>query len=175
MERTPRGMMDLNGHAHLITGTAPAEAGPEFQVVQLKAGVQVFGVICSPNIWGVTTHWNPLAGKRGRSERCTKEKGGCEGCDSRLSQRWKGYVHYLDCSTKREAFLEITPAACKQLLDEAPAQGTLRGLRLKAKRGGGGDNSRLSIELGLWVGKASDLPAARDPEPILELLWAWGR
>src|SRR5262245_6644112 len=175
MQRASKRMMHLNGHASLITGTAPTEAGPEFQVLQLKAGVQVLGVICSPTVWGVTTHWNPLAGKKGRSERCTKEKGGCEGCDSRLSQRWKGYVHYLDASTKREAFLEITPAACKQLLDEAPGDRSLRGLRLKAARGRGGDNRRLSIELGLWCGKETDLPAPRDPEPILELLWQWGR
>jgi hypothetical protein len=166
---------ELNGHSYMVTGDLPSEPGPEFQVVQLRAGCRVDGIILAPSLWGTNTHWNPFAGKKGRSERCTADKGNCAGCDNRLSKRWKGYVHYWDASLQREAFLEITNAAFKQLLKEAPENSSLRGLRIQAKRGAGADNSRLTVQLGLWAGSIDKLPPARDPKPILEILWQWQR
>ena len=50
-------------------GTAPPAAGPQFQVVKLDGGGQLEGVICSPSVWGVVTHWDAFAGEKGRWSR----------------------------------------------------------------------------------------------------------
>jgi len=166
---------ELNGQSHLVSGCAPPPAGPTHEVVQLRAGEQIDGAICSPAIWGVVTHWNDGAGPKGRSERCTADKGACTGCDRELPSRWKGYVHLFDLHKRQEVFLEITPGAFDRILTEAPKGGTLRGLRLKARRSKGGDQGRFECELHLYAGDIELLPRPRDPEPILEILWNWRR
>jgi hypothetical protein len=92
-----------------------------------------------------------------------------------LPTRWKGYIHFLDLVAQKEAFLEITPAAFSRLEKEVPKEGNLRGLRIQAKRSPGGNQGRLILNLFLWTGDIKSLPAPRDPEPILELLWTWRR
>lgn len=164
-----------DGEVQHVVGCAPPEPGPEFKIVQLRGNEAVDGVILSPAVWGVMTHWNTMAGPKGRSERCTKVKGHCSGCERELPSRWKGYVHYFDFEKKAEAFLEITPEAFKKLEREAPPGVTLRGLRLRAKRSSSSVHGRLNVELGLFHGKIDSLPPPRDPEPILETLWAWRR
>lgn len=167
---------DLNGHAHLVTGCAPPGAGPEHKVIQLKAGGAIEGVILAHAVWGVLTHWNVSAGRKGRSERCTMEKlGECSGCDRELPSRWKGYIHYFDFLLKAEAFLEITPGVFDQLKDNCPKGTTLRGLRIRAKRGEGGNTARLALDLLLFTGDMERFGPAKDPEPILETLWNWRR
>lgn len=167
---------NLNGHSHLVTGIAPPQAGPAHQVIQLEGGAIVEGVICSPAVWGVVVHWDGYAGQKGRSQRCTMDKlQKCIGCEKRLPSRWKGYIHFLDMIVKKEAFLEITPAAFENLELEVPEGRDLRGLRLRAKRAGKASNSRMKLELGLFAGDVSKLPPPRDPEPILETLWNWRR
>ncbi len=169
---TPR---DLNGHSFIVSGCAPPQAGPQFKVIQLDAGESVDGVILAPSVWGVITHWNEGAGVKGRSQRCTRDKGACDGCEKELPSRWKGYIHFYNFANKSEEFLEITPGAFDKLLLEAPTDRPLRGLRLRAQRSKGGKNGRLKLELGLFAGSMDAFPKTRDPEPILEILWNWGR
>lgn len=168
---------DLNGHAHLVNGIAPPRPGPTIQVVQVGARELVVGVICSPSVWGVVTHWDEYAGRKGRTQRCTLDKTeSCEGCEKELPSRWKGYIHFFDLVAKKEAYLEITPKAFDLLCAQAPHKKPLRGLKITAKRAGKSAQSRLQIELALYAGEDVDqLPKARDPEPVLETLWAWRR
>lgn len=158
-----------------FTGCAPPKPGPAFKVVQVRAGGVFLGVICSPTIWGVMTHWNDLGGPRGRSERCCAPKATCYGCDKQLPSRWKGWLHCFDLRTRNEIFLEITPAGGEQIEIERPKDGTLRGLKIEARRSQGGDRGRFTVTLGLFSGDLEKLPAAKDPEPVLEVLWNWRR
>jgi hypothetical protein len=162
----------MSGHTN---GIPRPPAGPSVLVVQLKAGQEVAGVILSNHVWGVGTHWNDRAGKHGRSERCTKEKGECSGCNGELSYRWKGYL-YVYCQRRRKGvFVELTPAVGEALDLKAPKDKTLRGLFVKLKRGDGGDKTQISCEVSTFLGDMQGMPADRDPHPTLEMLWNWRR
>lgn len=158
-----------------IRGAPAPQPGPSELVVQLGAGQTFLGVILSTAIWGVGTHWNDRAGKHGRSERCEKEHGECSGCNGHLPCRWKGYLHVYCFVRKRDVFLELTPGATEQLNLQVQTGEVLRGLRIHAMRGGGGKKSRIDVKLDAYNGNLSTLPAEKDPEPILQTLWKWGR
>jgi hypothetical protein len=159
----------------IVEGQAPPKAGPELEIVQLRAGQVIEGVILSQKVWGVMTHWNDHAGKRGRSERCTRQLGSCAGCERQMPTRWKGYVHYFDFEAKREKFCELTPAAFEMIDTQCPKQRELRGLRIRVRRSEGGSTGRLRVELTLYSGDLERLPPERNPEPFLETLWNWRR
>lgn len=163
-------------HVH---GAPLPDCGPEFRIIQLKRAERLDGIILSPSMWATFVHWDDFAGKKGRSQRCTRdsENSRCDGCDRvpALPRRWKAWLHVWSFACKGEVFLELTPAAGRSLLDQVPNGRTLRGLRLLAERSKGGDNGRLKIELANWLGEMSKFPPAKDPEPVLQLLWNWQR
>lgn len=159
----------------IVNGEPPPKSGPELEIVQLKAGQAVEGVILSQMVWGVVTHWNDGAGKRGRSERCTRQLGACAGCEHQRPTRWKGYLHYYDFEKKKEKFIELTPAAFEMIDTQCPREQKLRGLRIRVRRSEGGSTGRLRVELTLYAGDLEKLPPSRDPEPFLETLWNWRR
>jgi len=158
-----------------VVGIPRPKPGPAQLVVQLGAGEMLDGVILSHAIWGVGTHWNDRAGKHGRSERCTRDKGECSACNGALPYRWKGYVYVFDLIRKRTCFVELTPNVAEQIELRAPANETLRGKRLVLHRGDGGKKTRIRVDVADYRGDLSTLPEDRDPETILETLWNWGR
>lgn len=158
-----------------VYGTPRPKPGPHHTVVQLDAGESIDGVILSPAIWGVGTHWNDRAGKHGRSERCTKEKGECSGCNGELPCRWKGYLYVFCFSRRKCVFVELTPATAESIEMQAPAHKNLRAERIVLTRGAGGKKTRIKVELRDYRGDPAELPADADPEPVLETLWEWRR
>ena len=158
-----------------VNGVPRPKPGPNAIVVQLDAGEKIDCVILSSCIWGVGTHWNDRAGKHGRSERCTKERGECSGCNGQLPIRWKGYIYVYCFYRKKEVFVELTPGTAEALEMQAPSNKTLRGERLILQRGEGGKKTRIHVELKEYRGDPAELPEDKDPEPILESLWNWRR
>jgi hypothetical protein len=157
------------------TGVPRPKPGPQQTVVQLGAGDDIHCVVLSATIWGVSTHWNDRAGKHGRSERCTADRGECSGCHAELPSRWKGYL-YVYCFLRRKAvFVELTPASAEAIELQMPSNESYRGQGLKLKRGDGGKKTRISVEVLEYRGDLAALPDDRDPEPILETLWNWRR
>lgn len=158
-----------------VRGVPRPTPGPQQKVLQLKAGEELDCVILSPTIWGVGTHWNDRAGKHGRSERCTIDKGSCSGHEGKLPYRWKGYL-YVFCFRRRDAlFVELTPMTGEAIELQTPKGETLRGQRLKLKRGDGGNKTGIRVEILEFRGDVDSLPADKDPEPILQTLWTWRR
>lgn len=158
-----------------FVGVPVPEPGPECLLVQLDKGESIDGVILSNAVWGVGTHWNDFAGRKGRSERCTLDHGHCEGHEKQLPYRWKGYLFVFCFRRRKGVFVELTPTTAKQIEVRAPRDKPLRGERLQLKRGDGGKKTRISVEVLEYRGNVEDLPADRDPQPILEILWTWGR
>lgn len=158
-----------------VRGVPRPKPGPAMRVIQLKAGESIDCVILSPATWGVGTHWNDRAGKHGRSERCQKDKGECSGCNAKLPTRWKGYLYVYSFTHRDCVFVELTPATDEAIELQRPQAGTLRGERLKMRRGEGGNKTRIQVELLEHRGDVSQLPEDKDPEAILESLWNWRR
>jgi len=156
----------------LVNGHAPPRPGPAFEVIRLRAGQSLEGIVLSAVIWGYMTHWIKR-GKTGYSIECTKGKQTCP-CDSEeLPTRRKGYFHVFDLQRSREAFLELTTAVAEQVLKWETKEGSYRGYRFKASRGKGADNSRLTFSFSnpYPVREVESYPQAKDPRPYLELLW----
>lgn len=156
-------------------GAPRPKPGPSHIVVQLDAGDMIDGVILSEEYFGVMVHWNDSAGKRGRSEPCTKEDQTCSGCENKRPVRWKGYLHVYDLLRKRDCFVELTPATGEQIdLQRSPGI-PLRGQRIRLKRGDKGKRTRVQVEILPFQGDLSNLPEEKNPMPIMETLWAWGK
>ena len=156
-------------------GVPRPKPGPAQVLVQLGAGEWIDCLICSEQYLGVQTHWCHHAGKKGRSQRCTEEEGECQGCTQRWPKRWKGFLHVYDLGRKKDCFVEITPGIGADLDLQCPPGETLRGLRLKMRRGEAGKKTRVEVVLSPWTGSLDGLPDEKDPLPLLESLWAWGR
>ncbi len=154
-----------------LRGAVPFKSQPQQLVKRLSAGERMSGFFLSEALWGVHTHWLK-EGKRGRSVRCTKERGACV-CEERdLPSRWRGYIHVYDEGTREFCFLELTPGAAEQLLRQLPDRENLRGIRFEAYRTPGGDTGRLNIRLGTHTVAIETCPPGQDPEPVLEKLWS---
>ena len=156
-----------------IEGAPRPKPGPAHTVVQLGQGESIDGVILAEKVWGVLTHWNDGRGKKGRSERCCKESGYCSGCELELPSRWKGYLHVYCFRRKRALFVELTPATAEAIELMKPSGESVRGLRIRLKRGDGGKKTRIEVEILAYAGDLDALPAPQHPEEVLETLWKW--
>jgi len=154
----------------LVNGHSVPRPGPSFEIVRLKAGMALDGFICSDQLWGYMTHWI-VRGRKGFSVECTKGKKTCRCESDELPTRWKGYFHCWDVRRSREVFLEITPFVADELLKNVQGRESFRGLKFKATRGRGADNSRLNLTIYPYQ-TSENLPASKDPRPYLEALWA---
>lgn len=144
----------------------PPRGKETLHLMRLKAGDELLCHCVSQAVWGLNTHW---AGNH--SEPCFKDKKKCDGCKKGLPHRWKGFLHVIRCSDRKEFFVELTSTATALLHDQVPDREQLRGFRLKIYRGRGGNNSRLKAEL--YGDKSLDLrlPEPRDPLPTLQKIW----
>ncbi len=158
-----------------VNGVPRPKPGPQHRIIQLDAGEQIDCVILSDNAYGIGTHWNDRAGKKGRSEKCTGDPEHCDGCLGKLPCRWKGYLYVYDFTHRRCVFIELTPATSEAIDLQAPPDKPLRGERLRLARGEGGKKTRIKVEVLEYRGDLESLPPDVDPSPILESLWNWGR
>lgn len=151
----------------LNTRNDPPRPGPDMSIVRLRAGQKVTVVVLSKQIWGCYTHW---AGRY--STPCYADKSRCPGHKQGLPLRWKGYLHVWDYNIRDDYFLELTPTACHNLLDQVGRGMDLRCQRLMIERGKG-DKARLYVSVQTPHDKISDkpLPEAKDPFKTLCRLW----
>jgi hypothetical protein len=156
-------------------GAPRPKNGPRFLLVQLKKGQSIDAVLLSRKYTGFATHWDLGAGQKGRSQRCTKDDGECDGCDRKLPSRWKGAIHAYCFYRKEEVFIELQPTTAEALDLGVPAGEDLRGRRVRLKRGEKGDKTRVFVEWLIWQGNVDELPDERDPLPVMQTLWQWGR
>jgi len=175
----------------------PPRPGPSEEIFRVKAGSDFVGIILSPSLWGVWTHWDGY-----RTRECTakfvytdegegagevetiREQGArllnhptdgtsCRGHTAKWPLRWKGYLFVTSQFHKKVGFLEVTPHGAASLLELAPKDGNLRGLCVRMGRAGKGDKTRISVELVRGVFDVDTLPKNQDPEGTLRALWGW--
>ena len=146
---------------------SPGKTGPEIWVRRLVAGEEIDIAICSPAPWPIWTHW---CGNH--SEPCYTPHEQCPGHRRGYPRRWKGYLAIVNHTARRLEFLEITAKAADSLKELAGEGNSLRGLRVKARRGKG-DKARLAFSsLPEWSQYTqAKLPADVDPEKTLVRLW----
>ena len=144
----------------------PPEVIPSLHLLRLKAGEELLCLICSESVWGLNTHW---AGNH--SIPCYRDKKKCDGCKRGLPHRWKGFLHVCRCSDRRQFFLELTSTATTLFHDQVADKKKIRGLKIRAARGRGGDNSRLRIEVYGDKMEESKLPKSVDPLSTLQKIW----
>jgi hypothetical protein len=85
----------------------------------------------------------------------------------------KGYLFVMEWHTKFCQFVELTPRSIDIILKNTDKDKPLRGISLEFARGDGGNNSRLYVKCLSRMEDVSELPKDRDPNPVLEKLWAY--
>lgn len=136
-------------------------------LVRLKAGDTLTCRILSKQIWGIWTHWDGA-----KSHPCILNAGACKGCKDSQPKRWKGFLHCLNVSNRREMIVEVTSFAFSQFLDQLSAEkGNLRGLRVLFERSKGADNGRLKMSLLASEAGFLELPGEKAPSLTLMKLW----
>jgi hypothetical protein len=162
----------MNDH---IAGTPPPPMGPAQRLVQIGPGDELTGLVISEKMWGVSTHWRKNGGPRGRSERCIKDKGECQGCKDELPTRWKAYIEVWCHRRRRPVFVELTQGAYQTLTRSMKEGQPIRGLTLHCQRKGKtAQTNMLAWFTDSWC-EVERLPPPSDPEPTLETLWTWQR
>lgn len=157
----------MNPLNHLNTEHRPPAPGPRYPITRVTVGdsARMFTILAE-TLFGLWTHWT------GRTSMpCLNHGMDCSGCRSAQPKRWKGYLHSFDHEKKDECFLELTPAACQELIQQAGREKDLRGLRLHLRRTKGGKHGRLNVQVLPAIGDNSRLPPARSPILTLSSLW----
>lgn len=149
-------------------------AGPNMDIIRLKANESLQVVVLAEDIRAIFVHWNAATGRKGRSEPCQKEA--CSGCARRLPRKWLGYIHVWLPKKKREAFMELTSGGSEDLRNMLPPAQTLRGTSAVIQRMNG-DKARLRVEIfpSPKDYDTSVFPAEKLPWETLSILWNMAR
>jgi len=152
---------------HVMRMNDPPPPGPGLPIIRIKAKQQFLAIILCREIFGFMCHW---AGKA--TVPCTSQPLGCAGCNARppWPSRWKGYLHVLEMSSRKQGFLEITPASAEMIRLQTVKGVSLRGNVLEAFRSDA-NNGRLKIVFKSVFPRPDELPEAIDPLPALKKLW----
>lgn len=153
--------------AGLFRQDEPPRPGPSLPLMRLGAGATVRFLLLNSRLFGLWTHW-----VNKKSIPCLEPQAKCEGCKTGACRRWKGYVHAVNMHNRQEGFLELTPVAAQQLLEQAGRGNSLRGLQVQVQRGGG-EKARLKIDVQFSrpLTSAEKLPEEKSPEITLNELW----
>jgi len=149
-----------------IKGAMPPAPGPSMEIVRVKTSETETFTLVSAAIWGQNVHWFS-----GRSHECTADKGNCPRCNSLQPVKWKGYIQAIQWTTRKECFLELTPNAYQQLDALTSGRKNFRGSIVRIRKSKGGAKGRYLIDILERTMPETELPAERDPMPILKLLW----
>lgn len=155
---------------NLSTTDGVPPAGPDKDIIRLKAGETRTVLILSEEIRAVFVHWNDSSGRKGRTEPCQRDQ--CQGCLRKLPRKWLGYIHVWLMKVKKDAFMELTAGAVEDLTNSLPVKQSLRGTQAVIQRLGA-DKARLKVDV-FPTPKEVDLsvyPAEVLPWATLEKLW----
>jgi|SRR6516162_1833305 hypothetical protein len=146
----------------------PARRGPHRKLVRILTAKPLRGVCLSRAVFGFDSHWDGS-----RSLPCTSNRGTCEGHKAGWPKRWKGILHIWIPQQQKSCFVEITPRADVQMVDQTVGLGTYRGLILEFTRTKGGKNGRLNVSVLGRAPNGEHLPPEESPWDLLKLIWGW--
>lgn len=149
-----------------IQGAAPPVPGPSVEIVRVKTSEAESFTLVSAAVWGQNVHWFG-----GRSHECTSDTGSCHRCNTLQPVKWKGYLQAIQWSNRKQCFIELTPDAIHNLLALTEGRKTLRGTIVKIRKTKGGAKGRYLVDVLERTIPEMELPAERDPMPVLKFLW----
>jgi len=147
------------------SGATPPGRSRHTKVVRVQTAENQQFCIVSRSIFGQYVHWYG-----NRTHQCTREKSKCNGCERAWPSKWLGYLHVIPLGCP-DAFLELTAAACDDLVEQAPEDKPLCGLQVRIRKTKGGKKGRYIIEILERRVDPATLPQERDPLDTLLFLW----
>jgi len=151
-----------------IRGTAPPKSpGLQVEVIRITGTEFRTFYLLSNQPWCAYFHWV------GHSVRCLQTEE-CDRCRRNTPKKWRAYIHALehDGTITREVILEVTQLCIASLL-ALNGESKLRGTIVKLKKSKGGAKGRYLVDVLPRRVSSETLPTERDPEPILQRLWAY--
>lgn len=149
---------------------ASDSGGPRIPIVRLKGSERCQFVCLSSHLWGFQIHWN---GKIRRSQPCHGTRENCEGCKDELPQREVFYLEGIS-PTHGHAFFELTPEATRKYHDIFDMANGSRGQTIQLSRTAS-NKGRLLLTWESAFDCKPKIPQETDPEPYLQIMWAWRR
>jgi hypothetical protein len=138
---------------------------PALYVLRLKGNDRFQFRVYSSAFWGVWVHW-----MGDRSKPHLRDSNKCPGCLKKKKKEWKGYLHVHCYEKKQQVFLELTPVAAAQVIDQVGAGNTLRGIQMNVCRSEK-DNGRLIVTVDQYSKPPEKMPAEKDPQAVLLKMW----
>lgn len=115
---------------------------------------------------GIRTHYI-----NNRTIPCLKDMRRCEGCQSKMDSRWKGYLLCANTANGQQTVLEFTPPAVIPLATHFAEYKTIRGCLIVVGRARDRSNGKVQIEIketrSLAPNKWMDQPIW----PVLAKIW----
>lgn len=147
------------------SNTPPAERSwAHCKLLRTPMGKELKGIITSEKLIGCRTHFT-----KGRTTPCLGSA--CIPCSEGHSWAWHGYISLYEPSHASICIFECTEQGAQQIIRQAAAFGTLRGLMLTAKRAANRPNSRVLCKLEPHSFPAEALPPGVDLCTYLEHMW----
>jgi len=140
----------------------PPRVGKRRQLLVVKTTEWLPFVVIGRQIWIARTHWVD-----GHSVECTKDTGHCEHCKPGGRERWTGYLHAIQIGGTQEVFLVLPHGTLDFLLFGIDGEYDFRGRKLSLKRAGKSEKTELLAQWDPHYRYAGELPAERDPSPIV--------
>jgi hypothetical protein len=155
---------------HIPTASRPADAQlrTSYRIVRAPTQGELQGMILSPDIYGVETHYF-----HGRTRPHTEPV--CEACDNGTGKRWQGYLALLLTKTRDLALFEFTAAAAAPLVEYHEHNKSLDGAIIRAYRTSLKPNARVVIRIERGDVAMYSAPQAPNIAEILSRIWGIDR
>ena len=130
-------------------------------------------VVLSKFAWGTPFHW-----WGNRSHLCTKETHNeCENCKKMWPEKWRAYLHCerVTGASVEECIVELTHNALAMMEAQTASRDNFRGCIVHLSKTAGGKKGRFIVTVLERTMPEADLKPECDPQPVLEMLWAWNK
>jgi hypothetical protein len=148
-------------------GVAPPETvGLDCEVVRITSTENRLFYLLSEAPWNCNFHWVGVSVQH-------QQEGECKYCTRVAPLKFRSYIHALEqCGTlQKSVMVELTHAALV-LIDVQLCGQAHRGSIVNLRKSKGGAHGRFVIEMKERRIDPKTLPDEKDPQPVLEKLWA---
>jgi hypothetical protein len=143
----------------------PTRPDDVFFIEPIKANAKFSFITWSPAVWGMWTHFHES------TSACYENHTHCVEQHDPKTLRFKGYLFGYHMVLLKAAFLQITPACVRALIEQLPDGSTLRGLQLNIVKG---QKRNSPVKIGVdpyMVPDESRLRSDLSPRPSIYHMW----
>jgi hypothetical protein len=158
------------------TSDPPPPEGRYIPVIRANAAGPMTFAATGSAIIGTDLHWDPKAGKAGRTFPHYEPADTCPLCARAMARRWRAYLSCYSEHMGRSVLMELTPDAVRNCLAiREPGEEGLRGKLVTIRRAHPTKFARVIVSVGDLWSKWRNLPDAVDVRAALMRLWglAW--